>query len=105
MVDIDHFKSINDRYGHLVGDQVIHRVALTLRNAVPEGGLVCRYGGEEFCVLLGGIEARRRTSLPRAAQADRDHLRAGGDPGGGRAHHRELRGGLPGARGRPRWPR
>jgi diguanylate cyclase (GGDEF)-like protein len=54
MVDIDHFKSINDRYGHLVGDQVIHKVAVSLRNSVGETDLVCRYGGEEFCVLVSG---------------------------------------------------
>jgi len=69
MVDIDHFKSINDRYGHLVGDQVIHRVALLLRNAVPEGGLVCRYGGEEFCVLVASIQSAQ-------AHAFADGLRA-----------------------------
>jgi diguanylate cyclase (GGDEF)-like protein len=54
MVDIDHFKSVNDGYGHLVGDQVIHRLALTLRENVGSQGLVCRYGGEEFCVLVHG---------------------------------------------------
>jgi diguanylate cyclase (GGDEF)-like protein len=52
MVDIDHFKSVNDGYGHLVGDQVIHRLALTLRENVGPQDLVCRYGGEEFCVLV-----------------------------------------------------
>jgi diguanylate cyclase (GGDEF)-like protein/PAS domain S-box-containing protein len=59
MVDIDHFKSVNDRYGHLVGDQVIHRVALTLRDATPEGDLLCRYGGEEFCMLLSGVKSQQ----------------------------------------------
>ena len=46
MVDIDHFKSVNDGYGHLVGDQVIHRLAATLRENVAAQDLVCRYGGE-----------------------------------------------------------
>ena len=59
MVDIDHFKSVNDRYGHLIGDQVIHRVALTLRDATPEGDLLCRYGGEEFCMLLSGVKSQQ----------------------------------------------
>jgi diguanylate cyclase (GGDEF)-like protein len=63
MVDIDHFKSINDRYGHLVGDQVIHRVALILRNAVPEGELVCRYGGEEFCVLVSAMDTGQASAF------------------------------------------
>jgi diguanylate cyclase (GGDEF)-like protein len=62
-MDIDDFKSINDRYGHLVGDQVIHRVALILRNAVPEGELVCRYGGEEFCVLVSGFKSEQASAF------------------------------------------
>jgi diguanylate cyclase (GGDEF)-like protein len=68
MVDIDHFKSINDRYGHLVGDQVIHKVAVSLRNSVAEADLVCRYGGEEFCVLVAGNT--------RAAQQLAEKIRA-----------------------------
>jgi diguanylate cyclase (GGDEF)-like protein len=52
MVDIDHFKSINDRYGHLVGDQAIQHVTNTIQGALCPADILCRYGGEEFCVLL-----------------------------------------------------
>jgi diguanylate cyclase (GGDEF)-like protein len=78
MVDIDHFKSINDRYGHLVGDQAIQNVATTLENAVRTGDLVCRYGGEEFCVLLGGIEASLAQEL---AERMRRQIETGTGPG------------------------
>ncbi|MFO0927187.1 MAG: diguanylate cyclase [Gemmataceae bacterium] len=56
MTDVDHFKSINDRFGHSVGDQVLQHVAATLRSMVRKRDLVCRYGGEEFCILLPGID-------------------------------------------------
>jgi diguanylate cyclase (GGDEF)-like protein/PAS domain S-box-containing protein len=52
MVDIDHFKSINDRYGHAMGDQDLQHVAATLKAAARTSDLVARYGGEEFCMLL-----------------------------------------------------
>lgn len=52
MVDIDRFKSINDRYGHGVGDKVIKMVAGALNDTARATDLVGRYGGEEFCVLL-----------------------------------------------------
>ena len=58
MVDIDHFKSINDRYGHIVGDQAIQKVAAILMESVSGEDLVCRYGGEEFCVLVAGSPLR-----------------------------------------------
>jgi diguanylate cyclase (GGDEF)-like protein len=52
MIDIDHFKSVNDTYGHLAGDQVIRHVAKILRRSVREDDIVCRFGGEEFVVFL-----------------------------------------------------
>ena len=52
MLDIDHFKKINDTHGHKVGDEAICRVAQILRENLPGDCLISRYGGEEFCVLL-----------------------------------------------------
>jgi diguanylate cyclase (GGDEF)-like protein len=51
-IDIDFFKSVNDRYGHQVGDRVLHKIALSIQNSVRSMDLVSRYGGEEFAVLL-----------------------------------------------------
>jgi diguanylate cyclase (GGDEF)-like protein len=52
MLDIDHFKNCNDKYGHLVGDAVLKKIADRLKRSVREVDLIARYGGEEFCVLL-----------------------------------------------------
>ena len=52
MVDVDHFKSVNDNHGHSVGDQVLQKVAETLQATARECDVVARYGGEEFTVLL-----------------------------------------------------
>ena len=56
LADIDHFKSINDGYGHVVGDLVLTAVADALRAVTRPGELVGRFGGEEFVVLLAGVD-------------------------------------------------
>ena len=52
MIDIDHFKNFNDRFGHEAGDLMLKAVADLLRNNAPIGAELCRYGGEEFTILL-----------------------------------------------------
>ncbi len=60
LIDLDHFKSINDSFGHSCGDSVLKAVAATLKKATRTADVVCRYGGEEFAVILP------ETPLPQA---------------------------------------
>jgi len=68
MFDIDHFKSFNDSYGHLTGDQVLRLVGMTLKQAIKPQDIAARYGGEEFAVVLPN------TSLQHALTVA-DHIR------------------------------
>jgi diguanylate cyclase len=68
MTDIDHFKTFNDTYGHLTGDQVLRLVAIALKQNVKGQDVAARYGGEEFVVLLP------KTAL-MAAVTVADHIR------------------------------
>lgn len=56
MLDIDHFKTVNDNYGHAMGDVVIAAVATLLRQRLRQSDILGRYGGEEFVVVLPECE-------------------------------------------------
>jgi diguanylate cyclase len=63
MIDIDHFKSFNDTYGHLTGDQVLRLVGMSLRHSIKGQDITARYGGEEFVVVLPETALRQAISV------------------------------------------
>jgi diguanylate cyclase (GGDEF)-like protein len=69
MTDIDHFKSVNDTYGHGVGDDVIRAVSDTMAAACGENETLGRYGGEEFVVILPGLDAPAAAELAERVRA------------------------------------
>jgi diguanylate cyclase (GGDEF)-like protein len=72
MSDIDHFKVLNDTYGHQIGDLVLVSISKVLKNATRSGDVVARWGGEEFLILLpgtGGEEAKEVAERMRIAVA------------------------------------
>ncbi len=73
MIDIDHFKQINDRYGHTVGDEVIGSIGAIIRRNMREGDIAGRYGGDEFGVVLNGVGA---TSAAQIAERIRASIHA-----------------------------
>ena len=84
MADIDHFKRVNDDFGHPVGDAMIKMMADVLAQACRDAGAVGRYGGEEFCVVLADTDtegAARVADAARLAFAERSG--ADGSPTGG----------------------
>ena len=58
LFDIDHFKRVNDTYGHLVGDRVIVAVTEGAHQSLRDGDILMRYGGEEFCAILPGVSPK-----------------------------------------------
>jgi diguanylate cyclase (GGDEF)-like protein len=80
LFDLDHFKQINDRYGHLCGDAVLAEMGRCMRDVLRGSDLKCRYGGEEFLVLLPETPlsgARRVAETLRREIAERPILWAG----------------------------
>lgn len=80
MIDIDHFKVVNDTYGHATGDRVLRSLSRLLGQRLRQTDVIGRYGGEEFAVILTGSnaeDARRKLDVVRAAFANLAHFSDG----------------------------
>ncbi len=83
MLDLDHFKAVNDRYGHPVGDRVLTALASLLRQRLRQADTIGRYGGEEFAILLDDLdesEALRLMARLREQFAALSHTAPGAEP-------------------------
>jgi diguanylate cyclase (GGDEF)-like protein len=79
VVDADHFKDVNDRFGHLEGDEVLRKIAATLKRSLRLDDQVFRFGGEEFIVLANATTHGEAVTLAdRVRQNVMDSVRAGG---------------------------
>lgn len=63
LIDVDHFKSINDRYGHMMGDEVLHSIAQFMKTTIRAQDFIARWGGEEFLVLLPATSPREALEI------------------------------------------
>jgi diguanylate cyclase (GGDEF)-like protein len=80
MIDIDHFKRLNDSLGHLQGDRCLRLIANTIRHNLRGKDIVVRYGGEEFVLVLPGTDAERAAEIAgriRVAIAGLEHQNPG----------------------------
>ncbi len=75
MIDVDHFKEINDRFGHLAGDEALKEVARRAEAEIRAGDTGARFGGDEFAILLAGAESSHAVKL-----AERIHQSVGATP-------------------------
>ena len=81
MLDIDHFKQVNDRYGHPAGDQVILALSRVLRQRLRASDVIGRYGGEEFAIVLPDTEVGQAARLLDALRSDFARLEFGAEDG------------------------
>ncbi len=105
LFDVDHFKKVNDTYGHPIGDLVLVEISKVVRREVRNEDVVARYGGEEFALILRGIDitgsrsvGERLRAQDRAARRQRRQGAAQGDG------ERRLRLDLDAPRSDPRGP-
>ncbi|MBW8306858.1 MAG: diguanylate cyclase, partial [Thiobacillus sp.] len=75
MMDIDHFKQVNDTYGHPVGDQVIRSLSWLLKQRLRKQDIICRYGGEEFLIGLPHTDAEQALSIMDRIRHDFSQIR------------------------------
>jgi len=80
MIDVDDFKAVNDRYGHLLGDEVLATVAGALRASVREGDIVGRYAGDEFALVMPGAGEAAAAAVAERFRAAVSGLRFPGAP-------------------------
>jgi diguanylate cyclase (GGDEF)-like protein len=81
LADIDHFKSINDRFGHLAGDRVLKRTATLLQQRLRGSDIVARWGGEEFLIALKDCRLEEAVRLAEELRGDVERLRVELDDG------------------------
>jgi diguanylate cyclase (GGDEF)-like protein len=79
MADVDHFKDINDAHGHAAGDEVLRKVAALVSDVLRAGDAVVRYGGEEFLLILPGVEMVRAVGVAERARASAEASRLHAD--------------------------
>lgn len=74
MLDLDHFKHFNDTFGHQVGDILLKEVAVVIKSRVRAGDLACRYGGEEFSLILAEVDAEGAYKCVESIRESIKHL-------------------------------
>jgi PAS domain S-box-containing protein len=95
LLDLDHFKAVNDQFGHKAGDDLLKTVAAALRSRVRETDILARLGGDEFGIILPQVDAEHAEmvadGIVKTPAAPNGNARRTGDPGHGQRRRRALR--------------